>query len=112
LTEDDVRQIRELLSSGISQVDIAAQFEVTVQSIYSIAHGQSWNWFEKENQDGSGTGYAIGSRNKSTVLTEDDVRVIKRMLAAGELQKVVAEMFGVGNNTISAIATGKTWGWL
>ena len=47
-----------------------------------------------------------------TVLTEDDVRAIRKLLAAGELQRYVAAKFKVGNNTISAIATGKTWGWL
>ena len=42
-------------------------------------------------------------------LTVDDVRVIKRRLAAGEMQKVIAAEYDVTPTTISNINTGRTW---
>lgn len=42
LTESDVRQIRQLLSSGLYHKDIANQFGVNRQQITKIANGQAW----------------------------------------------------------------------
>ena len=42
-------------------------------------------------------------------LAPDDVRAIRRRLAAGDLHRVVAAAFGVARSTISAIAEGKAW---
>ena len=110
LTEDDVRVIRQMLAVGENQVVIAEMFGVSNPSIAAIASGQSWGWLLGGGQ--GPVGYPTGAKNKLTVLTEDDVRAIRKLLAAGELQRYVAAKFKVGNNTISAIATGKTWGWL
>lgn len=55
---------------------------------------------------------ARGERNGSATLTEGDVRVVRQRLAAGDMQKSIAESFGVGRHTINAIATGRTWAWL
>jgi hypothetical protein len=50
-----------------------------------------------------------GEANGNSKLTEADVREIRRRLAAGEFQHVLALEYGVGLNAINCIKTGKTW---
>lgn len=55
-----------------------------------------------------------GERNARTVLTEDQVREIKRRLRTPKPGLVVnlAKEYGVCSATISLIKNGKNWGWL
>lgn len=50
-----------------------------------------------------------GSQHGNARLTEKDVIEIKRLLSNKEKQKVIAQMFGVKECTISQINTGKKW---
>jgi hypothetical protein len=52
-----------------------------------------------------------GAATRSAVLTEDEVREVKRMLGWFR-QQDIADEFGVRLGTISAINTGKIWAWL
>lgn len=45
-------------------------------------------------------------------LTEQDVREILCFLAAGYLQKEIADAYGACRSTITDIATGRTWFWV
>lgn len=54
-----------------------------------------------------------GERGRSaSKLNIEDVRAIRRALAAGELQRVIGARYGVGQTTISQIALGRKWAWL
>ncbi len=53
-----------------------------------------------------------GERNHGAVLTEDQVRDVKRRLVAGERPVDVARGLGVGNGVIYAIRDGRSWAWL
>jgi HNH endonuclease len=55
---------------------------------------------------------ARGSRNGSAVLSEDEVRRIKRGLRVRVPQKQLAEQFMVHKMTIQAIAAGRNWRWV
>lgn len=46
LTEGDVRDVRERLSRGEPQKDIAARYGVTQPLISKIKHGRAWAWME------------------------------------------------------------------
>ena len=50
-----------------------------------------------------------GERNGQAKLTDDDVREIRRRVAAGALQKDVAAMFGVQKMQVSRIVRGERW---
>lgn len=52
-----------------------------------------------------------GTRNGNARLTEQAVRAIRAALAAGAIKKSLAEAHGVAPSTISAIASGRIWGW-
>ena len=53
-----------------------------------------------------------GAKNTNTKLTEQQVREIRGMCAAGRAHKAVATEFGVSQGAIYAIATRANWKWL
>jgi hypothetical protein len=53
-----------------------------------------------------------GERNHAATLTEQDVISIKTLRAEGLLQREIALRFGVQQNTISRILSGKRWSHL
>jgi hypothetical protein len=50
-----------------------------------------------------------GEDNPKTTLTEDDVRAIRRLYAAGTRQVALAAQFGITQTGISLIVTRKNW---
>jgi hypothetical protein len=50
-----------------------------------------------------------GTKNGNAKLTDETVREIKRLLATGLPQQIIAEKFGVKQRTISDIRTGTSW---
>lgn len=44
LTEDEVREIRELLKEGVPRQEIANEFEVSKKMIGDIRRGKFWAW--------------------------------------------------------------------
>jgi hypothetical protein len=52
---------------------------------------------------------ARGSRQGLSRLTEEDVRAVRRLIAAGSSDAVIANRFGVAPATVWFIRTGKTW---
>lgn len=53
--------------------------------------------------------HAKGSINGSAKLSEDDVKEIKRLLKTSMTQTEISDLYGVKQNTISGIKTGKFW---
>lgn len=60
---------------------------------------------------GHGTGNR-GDRHAHAKLSDQDVREIRRMCAAGTLQKDAAALFGLSAATVSMVLARKRWGWL
>ncbi|XAI96966.1 hypothetical protein [Synechococcus phage Ssp-JY42] len=52
---------------------------------------------------------ARGERAGGAKLTEGNVKTIRAMIAAGQSQRAIAEVFGIGQKTVSAIHTGRIW---
>jgi DNA-binding XRE family transcriptional regulator len=53
-----------------------------------------------------------GERHSQAKLTEEQVVQIRERNAAGEIQRVLADEFGVSKATISHIVTGRNWAHL
>ena len=54
-----------------------------------------------------------GSRQGASKLTEDDVLVIKRLIAEGNIPLTqIGRMYGVTSTSIYHIKNGTNWGWL
>ena len=70
-----------------------------------------WRGTRKQNlQDMAQKGRATtGSRNGASVLDEEKVAAIRKMLKTGVPQKKIAQSFGVGVMTVNHIALGRTW---
>lgn len=70
----------------------------------------------KENaQHAQNTGLYVqqyGENHGRHILTENDVREIRKMLADGMYMREVAEKFGVAIGTISCIKRKRNWAWL
>jgi len=56
--------------------------------------------------------HAIQYGKKRIKLAPKDVLGIRTMLAGGARQVDIADKYGIANNTVSEIRTGKIWGWL
>jgi len=54
----------------------------------------------------------VGAKNPLAKLTEDQVREIRRRLAGGEKQAVLAAEFGVTQGGVSLIRRRRTWAHL
>lgn len=50
-----------------------------------------------------------GERHPNSVITEDDVREIRRSVLAGETKASIARRLGVSRSNVSLIALGKAW---
>lgn len=57
-------------------------------------------------------GHAKGSTASKARLSEADVLEIRRSRASGETYASIANRWGVGQSTVWAIATGRSWSWL
>jgi transposase len=53
-----------------------------------------------------------GESNGQAKLTEADVLAILAERAGGKQMKDIAPMFGISKSLVSAICTGKRWGWI
>lgn len=105
LSEDDVKVIRDRLSAGDHQVDIARDFHIDPSHVSHIASGRTW----------SHVGGPIkqvkkrGSQRASSKLTEEDIPTIIRRIDRGASLSAVARDFGVGRTTIADIWYGRRW---
>ena len=105
VTEDQVRQIIQLLQSRKTQKEVARQFGVNRLVVEGIASGQHRQRVPRPaNFDTT-----IRRRAK---LTEDQVLEIRHLLKVGHSQGGIAKRFDVVRTTIRDIATRRTWGWL
>ncbi len=100
LTEDDIREIRELASEGLSQRKIAKQFGVTRGTIEPILKGETWTHVDPSWQP--------SKPKKKTKLTEDDIRQIRQAYQEGRSEQL-ARRFNVSLGTIYSIINRKTW---
>ncbi len=53
-----------------------------------------------------------GTRNGRHILTPEEVKEVRRLLASGMLQREVADVFGVSRGCVKDISTGANWSWL
>jgi hypothetical protein len=101
---DGGRTLRELADqSGIDIRTLQARFEAGYRGEELIAADLRTGVPNIKNR---------GENSGQSKLNEATVRDVRRMLANGAMQKDVAASLGVSRATISAIATGKRWGWL
>jgi len=75
------------------------------------------HWFLGTRRDNAKDRDNKGRTTKGTgiiqaVLSEEEVREVRSMLAQGLPQQVIADVFGVAQGTVWRIKESKSWGWL
>lgn len=54
----------------------------------------------------------IGVKHPQNILTEENVRDVKRRLSERQTQQSIADFYGVSRGCIKDIKSGKNWSWL
>lgn len=67
---------------------------------------------EKSFKEGSMVPFDRGEKNISAKLTEDQVRLIRKFVNIGMMQKDIAEYLNIPKQTINNIVKGHSWKWL
>jgi transposase len=108
LTDVDRKIGYELLLSGAPVCEVAKRLGVSYQTISDLNQGKLKGYpklaMPKQRLN--------GSENPVAKLDEARVLEIKKLLAEGVSQYVIAKRFCVRQTTISAIKRGVNWGWL
>lgn len=98
LTEGDVEEIRRLYSLGAHRQEIAKQFNISERNVYQVARGERWT------RTSSPRPVVTRRRDGHPKLTDEDVREIRRLRAAGQPLRAIAEQFSVTMSNVSQIA--------
>lgn len=110
LIELEVREIRDLYRSGLSQSELAGRFVVNRETIRKILNGQTWSHpghlADKVEMRRPGPNPEGASKS---ALTWEEVREIRRLHADGITRKQLSDMFPVSAATIWDIIRRRTW---
>jgi Mor family transcriptional regulator len=98
LTDAQVREVREKFRDGARQVDLAAEYGISQNTVSSLVIGRT--------RRAAGGPLSRGSAQKLTV---EDVSAIRHALAAGTTQGDLARHYGVSQQMIHHIATGRAF---
>ena len=90
---------------GSTHDEIAVQFETTRDTVSDIARRKSWKHLRPDLRR--------VYRNSSAKITEKSVAQIKAVLRSGRCtHREIASVYGIDRSTVTAIASGKNWGWV
>ena len=109
LTDKNVKDIRSALASGRSGASIAREYDVTRQMISKIRLNRDHKGIASDpahitHRDRLNPPQRIGAKS-----TEALVVKLKYEMVAGKSNGYLANKFGIGYTSISAIRTGRTW---
>lgn len=106
LTQEISDKIRERFNSGATQLDICAEFGISIRTLDDIVRGRRW----ADGTQAQCESRKFGDHHKDAKLTCDDVRVIRRTYAGGGIyQREIANRYGISQTVVSAIIRRKTW---
>jgi group I intron endonuclease len=96
------QEVREKLSMARRGRKLSGETRANM----SVAQRKVWASSELREKQAAAQ---LGENNSYAKLTADDVREIRKLLAAGVLQKEIAKRFGVSKGAITDINRGKNW---
>lgn len=107
LTKQDVVDIRQAYLDGATQAGLAEKYAVGWTAIGSVVRGESWPGIGPDASQMAGM--RKGSRHGLSKLKEEDVPVIREMIASGMPDTKIASMYNISTFPIYQIRTGKGW---
>ena len=115
LRAHEVLLMAPLYRQGYTLRDLAQKFHTGQPTVYKILNGQSWKHLpaalsSEERRPLLLAHYSKMSRTRPrTILTEDNVREIRRLIQQRVKRTVLAQQFGVHVSTIKGIAHRRIW---
>jgi len=111
-TDEEVIALRRDYVAGTPLSDLYVRYQVTKATIHDYTSGRSWKHLL--GIDGSPTLEELKQecarrRRNNSRLTQEDIPIIRKRLAAGEFCTVVAQDYGVSKMTIWDIKHHRTW---
>lgn len=106
LRREQVAVIKAMINAGYPNKHIAKKFNVSPGTISNIKQNKSWTHVEPNSDIDIPPAPEEMLQSK---LDQEQVGVIKAMMAAGYPNKYIAEKFNVSPGTISDIRRGKSW---
>jgi hypothetical protein len=106
LTEEIVAECRTRALAGETHYDLAREFGVGQQTMWSAVVGKTWFVV---NVPPVPIGDGRGENQGMAKLTWDQVAEIRRRASAGEIHRTIAADYGVGRRAIGKIVTGQHW---
>lgn len=100
LDENKVSQIKKDLNLNVDRKTLREKYNVSKSTIQGIATEQYWSHVEPK---------IVKEKNPPKKLSEDDVRVIKRLILEGTNDKIIAGKYGVSPYTIRSIRRNERW---
>lgn len=108
LNTQDIIDIRRLRSDGISAVAIAKWYGIPGVTVSPILRGEAWKHVLGAADMSISTANK-GSKVPSAKLHEDDIHVIRNLIAHNRSVTAIATMFGVSRAAIRLIRQRRTW---
>jgi transcriptional regulator with XRE-family HTH domain len=119
LNPEKIEQIYAMRRQGLTQREIAERFDITRGHVGQILTANRWRHIKRKRADTAELKRRIirrvslkGDRHGRSKLAEAQVVEIKRRLAEGFRQDLLAQEYGVSKATVSLIASGKRWSHL
>jgi predicted XRE-type DNA-binding protein len=109
LTEDMVRDIRQLAQDGFLQREIASHYGLSQTTISNAVSGRQWAHVEGALQDQGAKRIRRGSANPRASIDEATALLILREGAAGTKQARIAERLGISKAVVNNVLIGNAW---
>jgi predicted DNA-binding protein YlxM (UPF0122 family) len=110
LSEKQVHEIHRKLVGGMTQEEIAHEYQIGRATVSHIKNGETWAHLLPDNYKPPPASWAFGERAGQAKLTDDEARQIRRMALSGSyLFQEIADMFNVSKSAVWAIKHGRTW---
>ena len=98
------RAIAECIAAGERQVDVAARFGVSAETVGAIKSGSLWASAIDDDLRAR-----MHAASTSAALDADGARRVMAALEAGRSGRSIAEEFGISPSLVSAIKHGAAW---
>jgi predicted DNA-binding protein (UPF0251 family) len=111
LNERQVAEIRGVYAAGgVTRKELGMSYDVSLGVIHLIVHGKTWKHINPAHSSSIHPELILRCPKSPNVhLTDDDIRAIRRMSAAGVKQADIATKFGIVQSNVSMIVHRKTW---
>lgn len=112
LTDALIGKIRQRLLRGETQRAVASSLGIVKNTVHAVAHNKTWFNIQTPGWKPLRIKTGRGEDAPRARLTPSKVRAIRKALNAGATQQSQADIYGITQESVSAICLRKSWAWL